>query len=250
MGAIITVPLLLAAVPGALLATAPAIVSAINDNSQFFNTPARLAYFLGQASHESQSFQLSVEIWGPTAAQRGYEGRADLGNTQKGDGYRFRGRGYFQLTGRNNYKRFGDLLSLDLVNNPELAAEPRNAMRIAIAYWAGYRRVRTSRSWPFAESITGPQLADRGDTQGATRFINGGTNGYDDRVRRTNIALAAIRKALPPRGEGKHQVDFNGLNATGIDRICTIQPEYVGYVLQINDTLAGKTFVKLGKQAN
>lgn len=64
-----------------------------------------------------------------------YEGNADLGNTELGDGQAFVGRGFMQLTGRKNYQIYGDILGLDLVNNPDLALEPCNAMKIAIAYW-------------------------------------------------------------------------------------------------------------------
>ncbi|MGR6534281.1 glycoside hydrolase family 19 protein, partial [Brevundimonas sp. RM1] len=65
----------------------------------------RLAHFMGQCGHESGGFRFMEEIWGPTQAQRGYEGRADLGNTQSGDGRRYQGRGPIQLTGRANYRR-------------------------------------------------------------------------------------------------------------------------------------------------
>lgn len=59
-----------------------------------------------------------------------YEGRHDLGNTHPGDGFRFRGRGQVQLTGFNNYTRFGDELNIDLIGNPDLALDPQIAYQI------------------------------------------------------------------------------------------------------------------------
>lgn len=99
------------------------------------NTPARVAAFLAQVGHESGQLRYFEEIWGPTAAQKRYEGRKDLGNTEASDGYRYRGRGPIQITGRANYKRYGELLNLPLIEQPELAAIPGVGFRIAGAYW-------------------------------------------------------------------------------------------------------------------
>lgn len=130
------------------------------------NTPARQAAFLAQLAHESAEFRFMEEIWGPTPAQKRYEGRRDLGNTQPGDGFRFKGRGPIQVTGRSNYRRYGDMLGVDLISNPQLAATPEVGFRIAGLYW------RTN-------GINA--MADRQDIVAVTRAINGGTNGLEDR---------------------------------------------------------------------
>jgi putative chitinase len=99
------------------------------------NTALREAHFWAQAAHETGGFKYMFEIWGPTDVQKRYEGRKDLGNTEAGDGFKYRGRGIFQLTGRANYKKYGDLLLLDLIGNPDLAADPEIALRVACEYW-------------------------------------------------------------------------------------------------------------------
>ncbi|KLI98186.1 chitinase [Luteimonas sp. FCS-9] len=126
------------------------------------DTPQRQAMFIAQLAHESGGFHYMEEI----ASGAAYEGRADLGNTQPGDGERYKGRGYIQVTGRHNYTEAGRALGLDLVNNPELAAQPENAARIAAWYWES-RGINTA--------------ADAGDFTQVTRLINGGTNGLADR---------------------------------------------------------------------
>jgi putative chitinase len=102
-------------------------------------TPLRVAHFLAQAAAETGDFRYLREIWGPTLAQQRYDGRDDLGNTQPGDGFKYRGRGVFQITGRDNYARYGQRLNLDLVNHPELAEDPATALHIACLYWSDHR---------------------------------------------------------------------------------------------------------------
>lgn len=131
------------------------------------DTPLRLSHFIAQAAHETGNFRWMEEIWGPTAAQRKYEGRADLGNKYPGDGYRYKGRGCFQLTGRANYRTVGDRIGEDLEANPELAAEPATSVLIACDYWSSHHI---------------NAAADADDVTRVTRAVNGGTNGIEDRM--------------------------------------------------------------------
>lgn len=139
--------------------------------------PTRLAAFLAQIGHESGGFVYTREIWGPTQAQQRYEGRKDLGNTQPGDGSRFRGRGLIQITGRYNYTAVAEGLGIDCVNRPEMLEEPRNAARSAAWWWANNGC---------------NELADAGNFHALTRRINGGLNGIDDRLERWERAIGAL----------------------------------------------------------
>ena len=151
------------------------------------NTPARQAAFLAQLAHESGEFKWMEEIWGPTPAQRRYEGRRDLGNTVPGDGFRFKGRGPIQITGRANYKRYGDMLGVDLINNPQLAATPEVGFRIAGVYWK-------------RNNINAP--ADRQDIVAVTKAINGGTNGLEDRKKYYERAKRVLGVSAGTRSVG------------------------------------------------
>ena len=148
------------------------------------NTPVRLAAFLAQITHESGEFKYLQEIWGPTDAQKRYEPpnkkAKELGNTQPRDGKRYKGRGVIQLTGRANYRRYGRMLGLDLENNPELAAQPEVAFRIAGAFWKTHGL---------------NELADVGDFKEITGRINGGLNGYDKRLEYWAIAKQVLKGA-------------------------------------------------------
>lgn len=137
------------------------------------DTTLRAAHFLAQACHESDGFCTTQEY----ADGSTYEGRIDLGNTQPGDGPRFKGRGLFQLTGRANYALYGDVLHLDLIGDPELAADPKISLLIACEFWK-------------RGTLNDP--ADRDDIVTITRRINGGLNGLADRVACLGRAKAAL----------------------------------------------------------
>jgi putative chitinase len=138
---------------------------------------ARVAAFIAQVGHESGQLRYVREIWGPTAQQAGYEGRSDLGNTVKGDGSRYRGRGLIQVTGRSNYAACGEALGLDLINKPELLELPQNASMSAAWFWST-RGLNT--------------LADQGEFVKITRRINGGVNGLADRQALYEKALKVL----------------------------------------------------------
>lgn len=136
-----------------------------------------LAALLAQCSHESGGFRYLSEIWGPSTAQQGYEGRKDLGNVQKGDGYRYRGRGFIQLTGRSNYRAASAALGLPLEKNPELVEQPDIAAKTAVYFWRTNVQSRVS-NWDDVTTIT--------------KSINGGYNGLDDRKMR----YAAFKQSM------------------------------------------------------
>jgi putative chitinase len=101
-----------------------------------------------------------------------------LGNTQPGDGKRYKGRGPIQLTGRSNYRAAGAALGLDLEENPVQASTPAAGFRVAAWYWS-------------SRNINEP--ADRSDFETVTRRINGGLNGYADRTRYYSRALELLK---------------------------------------------------------
>lgn len=127
----------------------------------------RLCHFVAQAAHETDGFRTLEEYGGPGYWKK-YDGRADLGNTVAGDGSLFHGRGIFQLTGRANYAALGRKLNVNLIDNPDLAAEALWSLRIACEYW-------TSRGLS--------RYADANDIETITRKINGSLNGFDERKR-------------------------------------------------------------------
>ncbi|MQU29068.1 glycoside hydrolase family 19 protein [Pseudomonas helleri] len=153
----------------------PVLNTAMN-RYQIFGSK-RVAAFIAQIGHESGQLKYVKEIWGPTAAQIRYDGRADLGNTQPGDGSKYRGRGLIQITGRANYVECGEALGLDLINRPELLEKPQHACMSAAWFWAS-RGLST--------------LADAGSFSKITSRINGGQNGAADRQALYDKALKVL----------------------------------------------------------
>ena len=148
------------------------------------NNDNRVSEFLGQLAHESDHFKTLQEY----ASGNAYEGRSDLGNVRKGDGHRFKGRGPIQITGRANYERYGEKLGIDLVNNPDLALDPRISLLIAGQYWDD----KGLNAW-----------ADAKNTKQITRKINGGYNGLQSRLVFVERARKVVNEAkmdlLKPR---------------------------------------------------
>lgn len=140
--------------------------------------PKQKAILMGQLAHESGGFKIANEIGGG----RKYEGRKDLGNTQMGDGEKYKGRGFIQLTGRYNYEQAGKALGLPLVDQPELAADPQIASKIAIWYLQSRKN---------KQGMSAIDTSAAGDITGTTQLINGGQNGAEDRLRRTRAYMAS-----------------------------------------------------------
>jgi predicted chitinase len=137
-----------------------------------------LAQFLAQCGHETAGWNRMVEK-GSKYYFRKYEFKKILGNKYEGDGAKFKGRGYVQLTGRDNYTRAGRALGIDLINNPDLASHPDYVIPIALWYWND--RVR-------------PDVENWHDSRDVTKQINGGLNGLKDRHRR----FVSYMKQLEP----------------------------------------------------
>ena len=159
-------------------------------DSYEIKTKLRIAHFMGQVTHECAGFRTTEEF----ASGAAYEGREDLGNVHTGDGKRYKGRGLIQLTGRANYRMIGEILGLSLEDDPELAAEPVTSLRIACEYWKT-RRINTA--------------ADRDDLIKATKLVNGGLNGLEDRrkyLQKAKTALAQIEGIRVSLSEGGNTI--------------------------------------------
>ena len=164
------------------------------------NTPLRLAHFLAQCAHESGGFKVTQENLNYSAkgllgifkkyfpteelakqyerqpqkiANRVYANRMGNGDEASGDGYKFRGRGFIQLTGKDNYNTFGKSIGVDVVSNPDLVATQYPLL---------------SAAWFFAKNCL--HKADFGPTDttvtSVTKCVNGGTIGLEDRITEFN----------------------------------------------------------------
>ncbi|PPI99562.1 hypothetical protein C5E51_36140, partial [Nocardia nova] len=166
-----------AALPGADQANVTTWLPDINSAMQSagIDTPQRAAAFLAQVGQETAGFATLTEY----SDGSDYNGRADLGNTQPGDGPRYKGRGGLQLTGRHNYERASQALGVDFVNHPELVADPKYAFATAAWYW-------NTHNLNAAADNAHPQ--DPASIDPVSRIINGGSNGRD--VRREHFIQA------------------------------------------------------------
>lgn len=179
------------------------------------NTPLRMAAFIGQCAHESGNFKTLQEnlnykaealmkMFGRSRISEadcmrlgrrddikqkadqdgianviygGAFGLKNLGNTEFGDGSKYKGRGLIQLTGKANYTQAGDALMVDLINNPELVSQPKYAALTAGWFW---NRAKLN------------AFADAKDYTAMTKKINGGTIGLEDRIKHINHALEVL----------------------------------------------------------
>lgn len=167
----------------------------INDACTRFNinTPIRQLCFLAQVGHESGSLFFTEEL----ADGKAYEGNKSLGNTQKGDGVKFKGRGLIQITGRSNYKAVGDALKVDLIKNPTLLGgknintcsieQLKNAALSAAWFWNSRKLNAIVDTIDISKPIdTGTNLAN---FILLTKKINGGKNGLNDRLNRYKLGV-------------------------------------------------------------
>jgi len=138
-------------------------------DSEGIKDPNARAQIIAQAAHESGKFKYTEEL-GKSDYFLKYDGRKDLGNTQPGDGPRFKGRGFLQTTGRINYQQFKDAFNVDVISHPELLGEAKYAAQSAL-FWFKKN----------AKKVQNLTKGDWADTKGVTKAVNGGYNGLAER---------------------------------------------------------------------
>ena len=148
--------------------------------------PTQLAAIMAQCSHESGGFVYLKELGDDSYFTRPghYEGRGDLGNTQPGDGLKFKGRGFIQLTGRDVYNKLGGYLGMDLINEPAQAEDPVTAAKGVLFFFFNYKASRTA-------------TVNWADCAAVTRIVNGGLNGLADRQARFAQYQAKYANGIP-----------------------------------------------------
>jgi predicted chitinase len=181
----------IAAGTGSSLDLAKAYKDSINEalNKYGIVKPAQITAFLSQIGHESGGLKWSTEL----ATGKAYEGRKDLGNTSRGDGVKYKGRGLIQVTGKANYQKMSEAFGEDFVKNPELISTPKYAVLTAAHFWINRKKKYKGRSLnlnEIAEDLDHKEPANAGVNYPAfeiiTRGINGGVNGLKDRIAKFN----------------------------------------------------------------
>lgn len=157
------------------------------------DTAWRWSHWISQTAHESMGYMRMREIWGPTPTQLRYSVGAEvvpagqttlaqrLGNLLPGEGERYKGRGFIQITGKFNYKMAGDALGVDLVGMPELAEQLPGAAQAAAWFWK-YRKCNDF------GNLADPTAA----VTAVTKRVNGGTLGLSERLELFSAALKAF----------------------------------------------------------
>jgi putative chitinase len=210
----LTVEHLQACLPKAKVANLEKFVEGFNETFEHFdiNTPERMAMFIAQTAHESGNFATTEENlnysakglngifkkYFPTVesaasyerkpqmiANRVYGGRMGNGNEASGEGYKFRGRGIIQLTGKDNYTNCGKALQMDLIADPDQVA--KNPVAVLSAGW--FWDTRKLNTW-----------ADKCDVLTVTKKINGGTIGLEDRTHHFEHILEVLRDIFAEEG--------------------------------------------------
>lgn len=154
-------------------------ISYINGYAESFNinTDLRMAHYLAQIAHESGELHYTKEL----ASGKAYEGRKDLGNTHKGDGVKYKGRGLIQITGRANYQKYAKFCGFDVVTVPELLERPLGATK--------------SSMWVF-DTFGCNELADKDNLKAIRKKINGGYNGLDECKKYLDRAKKALKVSV------------------------------------------------------
>jgi len=181
-----------------------AFIDLITEHAGEHLAPHRMAQLLAQVCEESSSFRYVREIWGPSRAQRRYEGRKDLGNVIKGDGKRYMGRDLMQITGRSNYRALtawvNDRFPGKFPDFEKAPAKLEANLGIGVLWY-----------WTTRVPM---KYIDAGDIEMVTRRVNGGLNGYDRRLKYYDRTALVLLGFAPSDIKG-FQIEY-GLKADGI----------------------------------
>lgn len=184
----------LKAIAGLTTKLMPGIVEWINTTCPLYqiDSAQEFAHFLAQACHETDHFKTTKEY----ASGKAYEGRLDLGNKNPGDGVRYKGRGIFQTTGRNNYLQLGIKRNArDLfINNPQLLEQPEFAVWSACEYWdtRGLNDIANHADSDILKKKYRKRIIDVSPVEFISITINGGYNGMAERKKYYEIAKRVL----------------------------------------------------------
>jgi predicted chitinase len=190
----------------------------LTENLNYTNKSSWLGMFGKRSGITSADQANTLFGQGPQAVAEamygGAWGKKNLGNTDEGDGYKFRGRGIVQLTGRSNYERFGKMIGVDLINNPDAASDPKVAAMLAVAYWKS--RVSSS-------------AAQAGDVSTVTGQVNGGQNGLAGRKQKFDMYLQQAKAGtLTPSGKPGDAAAATDTGSSGVGTVAKATPNAPG----------------------